>query len=49
MVNENSDANIKDEVTENLEQLVPKDITVRKRVLAALLRSINSDNKSGGR
>lgn len=48
MVNENSDQ-IKDEATESLEQLIPKDITVRKRVLAALLRSINSDNKLGGR
>ena len=48
MVNENSDPK-KDEAIESLEQLIPKDITVRKRVLAALLRSINSDNKSGGR
>lgn len=45
-MNENIDENTSEK---NLEQLAPKDITTRKRVLAALLRAINSDSKSGGR
>jgi hypothetical protein len=36
-------------IEENLEQIAPKDMTTRKRVLAALLRAINSDNQGGGR
>jgi hypothetical protein len=30
-----------------LEALIPKDVTARKRVLAALLRALNSDNGRG--
>jgi hypothetical protein len=29
---------------ERLQALVPKDVTARKRVLASLLRALNSDN-----
>lgn len=41
--------NIENKEENNLEQLVPKDMTTRKRVLAALLRAINSENQGAGR